>query len=440
MLIFNEGVPGAGKTYDAVVEHILPSLRKGRRVLARVNGLNHEAIAAYLELPLDKVQSLLEHVPSAKVRERFRAVRDESGEFVMPDEFRNALIVIDEVHEFYVSGRERLPDDVEQFFAIQRHYGMDVVLITQWYKRMHSALRARIERKNVFQKLTAVGMETKYRVSFWQTLAPDKYEKIGGQTRKYDPAIFPLYKGVADSDVQTEVYKGGARTVWASVGLYFAVAGVMLAIGVFVLAKFFTGNTKMDNREAKEPVSAPVAERPVGQVYQPASREAASAQPTKPPPPPDPIDKMTSEQAYIWRLSKTHRARASAKLGEGADVWGMIEFREKNQPASEMLTTRQLEAMGVKVEPTAYGFKLTANAESIIATQWPTNEVLRPATHELYRLDKHEPGRRADVSEANVAPDRVIGINGDDIAQTRYGQFRGEPASEGYYESEGFKM
>ncbi|RWA38908.1 hypothetical protein C5H14_11335 [Xylella fastidiosa] len=39
MLVFNEGVPRSGKSYDAVKHHILPALREGRRVYARLNGL-----------------------------------------------------------------------------------------------------------------------------------------------------------------------------------------------------------------------------------------------------------------------------------------------------------------------------------------------------------------------------------------------------------------
>ncbi|RNK90483.1 hypothetical protein C9400_18860, partial [Xanthomonas vasicola pv. vasculorum] len=34
MLVFNEGVPRAGKSYDAVKHHILPAIKKGRRVFA----------------------------------------------------------------------------------------------------------------------------------------------------------------------------------------------------------------------------------------------------------------------------------------------------------------------------------------------------------------------------------------------------------------------
>lgn len=73
--------------------------------------------------------------------------------------------MIDEVHEFYVAQRNQLPEEVENFFALIGQNGGDVLIMTQWINRVHQAVRARIERKNVFQKLTAVGLKSRYRVT-----------------------------------------------------------------------------------------------------------------------------------------------------------------------------------------------------------------------------------------------------------------------------------
>ena len=59
MLVFNEGVPRSGKSYDAVLSHILPALKSGRVVYARVNGLNPDKIADYLGLSPAIVRDLL---------------------------------------------------------------------------------------------------------------------------------------------------------------------------------------------------------------------------------------------------------------------------------------------------------------------------------------------------------------------------------------------
>lgn len=91
------------------------------------------------------------HVETADVRRVFVAVRDQSGAWRIRDELKDSLFVIDEAHEFYVASRNAIDPAVEQFFALCGQNGMDGVLMSQWYKRLHSSVRARVERKNVFR-------------------------------------------------------------------------------------------------------------------------------------------------------------------------------------------------------------------------------------------------------------------------------------------------
>lgn len=407
MLLFNEGVPGAGKSYDAVAMHILPAIQARRIVYARLNGLNHERIAAHLSMDVEEVRGLLRLVKSADVAVTFRAVRDDDGEFIIPPDFRNALIVIDEVHEFYTAAREKLPEEVEQFFAIQRHYGLDVVLITQWYKRMHTALRARIERKNVFQKLTVMGRPNSYRMTFYQTIAPDKYEKVGGVTRDYDPKIFALYSGVADGGVSTETYSAGGMNLWKSMMPKLIAAGVATAVGAYVLVHFFTSGGGF----VKE--AAPVGSTKSATVTQPDSVESFARMPGKglgvteadavPRGKPSKTEGMTPEQAYVWELGERARVRVAAVLGSPGHEWGLIEWRPNNGEPLDSLTTRQLQSMGVKVERTPYGFKLSAHDQVLVATLWPINQPLRPQRAELYRLDDPANGGGVSPGAASVA-------------------------------------
>jgi zona occludens toxin len=401
MLIFNEGVPGAGKSYDALVEHILPAIKAGRRCYVRMKGgLVLDKIAEHLGMTLEAVQALVVEVPKSKVPETFVALQDDANdEYALPEHLKNSLCIIDEAHESYVASMKPLPAEQEGFFAVHRHYGCDVVLMSQFYKRVHTAIRGRIEGKNTFQKLAAVGMDKSYRVTYWRTVAPDRYEKTGGANKRYEPAFFPLYRGVADAEVQTEVYKAGSRTVWASMKWPAVAAVVAVTFGVWFVWSFFTGDNTMF--QEAEPVAEVVEQAPApGEVYQPATPPAAA---TVREVEPDPVDEMTPTQAYVYELSRDGRARASAIVGQGADAWGVIEWRARNQPASEVLTTRQLEAMGVGVEATAFGFVLTMGTETVIATAWPAHEVVRGPTHELYRLDKPQAAPATpDASEASV--------------------------------------
>ncbi|KGM21105.1 Zonular occludens toxin, partial [Xylella fastidiosa subsp. fastidiosa] len=163
-----------------------------------------------------RIRELLFVVNTDDVLNTFVCYRDEvDGEWCIEDSFKDVLIVIDEVHEFYVESRAPLAPQIENFWALLGQNGGDAVLMTQWIKRMHPAIRARIERKHSFQKLTVVGLKNRYRVTYYHTVAAGKFEKVGSQTFKYDASIFPLYDGYAPGARNTEVYSQGKRTVWA---------------------------------------------------------------------------------------------------------------------------------------------------------------------------------------------------------------------------------
>lgn len=58
MLIFHEGLPGSGKSFEACVKHIVPALQKGRKVFAYIEGLNHEKFSEVFELPQGRVKDI----------------------------------------------------------------------------------------------------------------------------------------------------------------------------------------------------------------------------------------------------------------------------------------------------------------------------------------------------------------------------------------------
>ncbi|MCF3529961.1 hypothetical protein GUR46_13775 [Stenotrophomonas maltophilia] len=60
------------------------------------------------------------------------------------------------------------------------------------------------------QKLTAVGMKNRYRVTFFHTTSPGKYERVGGKTEKYDPAIDSRW-GAADAGAGASVASAARR-------------------------------------------------------------------------------------------------------------------------------------------------------------------------------------------------------------------------------------
>lgn len=364
MLVFNEGLPRSGKSYDVVKNHICPAIQAGRKVFARVNGLDHDRIADYLGMNVELVRDLLVLVTTAQVKTLFLAKRDLSSqdqEWTISDELKNALFVVDECHEFYVASRESINPAIEQFFALCGQNGMDGVLLSQWYRRLHSSVRARIERKNVFQKLTAVGFEKKYNVTRYHTLSPDRFEKIATETYSYDPKVYPLYKGYADGAGNTAVYKAGGKTVWHKIGAY-AVFVVPVVLGaVYLFMHFFGSNSGLAKAQDVQPVhalavtaGAPAPSNPVSNPMQPHH------------------GKMDGGQAYVFDLADKSRPRlAGVVTMDGEPARGVIEFRQDGGLVLDRLDFAQLRELGVTVEVHGYGVKLMAGKDVRYVTSWP---------------------------------------------------------------------
>lgn len=388
MLVFNEGLPGGGKTYDAVKEHVLPALKKGRKVFARINGLKHDLIAEHLELPVDEVRRLLVHVPNEDVLRLHEIAENDS------------LVLVDECHDFYVASIKPLAPQVEKFFAEHRHAGMDIVLISQWYKRLHAAVRARVERKTIFQKLTAVGMKGKYLATFYHTVAPDKFEKVGKKTKSYDPAIFPLYDGVKPGTENTEVYEEGSMTVWSSVAPWFVLAAVLLIGGGWSYAHFFTG--KVGAPKAAMPTSAKPAGVAATGVPLPAKVPAVPA-PSKPKRP-----EMPPEAGYIWSLSDQAKPRLAAVVDMGnGEFQGVVEWRADQSRVLDRLTVEQIKALGVMVERRGYGLRLSwglgKDEQVMVVTAWPVDEPNRYSQQQISDIRDAGPAVHGALDGSSIA-------------------------------------
>jgi len=399
MLVFNEGVPRAGKSYDAVKNHILPTLKKGRKVFARLNGLRHDRIATHLGMNESDVRQLLVCVDTKDVVSTFACVQDETGKWCIPDQFKDVLVIIDEVHEFYVNERNPLPPAVENFWALLGQNGGDAVIMTQWINRLHSAIKARIERKNTFQKLTAVGMKSRYRVTYYHTTSPGKFEKVGSKTLKYDPAIFPLYDGYAPGAENTEVYEEGGKTVWVAMAARGAVFLVAAGIGAYFFIGFFT---KGGSGETPVPVAAPASHGRASGIEQ-GGRVQGGDKPAAiaPAAPADPYEGLSVEQRYVASLNEKARIRLAmlAQIGERTRAWVQWIGKDDGQVVEEF-STEQLQSLGWGVTVERYGVRIATGKHVMVATAWPYTQPVRETEPRLYNVSGDGAGA-GPVSAAN---------------------------------------
>lgn len=412
MFVYNEGVPRSGKSYDTMKNHVLPALKRKRHVWARMNGLEdsdqdrRQKIADYLKMSLGEINHLLHHVDTDKVLTTFAAYQDkQTGVWSIPDDLKNAVIVIDEIHEFYVKKRNALPPEQSQFFALLGQNGSDGVLMTQCISELHPAVFGRVEKKNGFQKLTAVGLKGRYQQNYFQTVAPMKFKLVGSKNYSYDPEIFPLYKGYADGveAESIEPYSAGSTNVWKGMALRASIFGVVGLVSILGLMYFF--NSDGDSLVSGTKAAKDQAALPQTGVFQEdANRPAPSTPPLVSNHAPGPklvVDKfkdLNDEQRYVADLGDRGRIRLTARAEIAARVHAVISWVTPEGVPVESLSLVQLEALGYKVVPMSYGIKLMAGKHTFIATAWPLAAPVRETEAKLYSTN--EAGGAADIASA----------------------------------------
>lgn len=207
------GPPGGGKSFEAVVFHILPALRKGRKVITNLP-LNLDEIKKlnpkYLDLislRQDDVHAQVEknswnpfhriwdkHLVNKTYRP-FASLADYGDVWRHPVNGAGALYVIDECHKALPAKGTLI--EVEEWFAEHRHEFVDVLLITQSYGKVSKAITDACQVVYRVKKATALGSNNAYIRKVQDGL---RGEVVNESIRRYKPEFFKYYKSHTRSD------------------------------------------------------------------------------------------------------------------------------------------------------------------------------------------------------------------------------------------------
>jgi len=223
------GLQGHGKSYEVVLSVILPNFSVGRRIVTNISGLNVPLIKKYCQEVRDVDPSMFGEIVSVDhadmLKENFFPREESENPYKKAlenchDEISRAqlekaaqdwrdsftvrggdLIIIDECWRFYAFG-EKLPKYHLEFFRMHRHFlnpdsgqCCDIVLIVQDIADLNRFIRATVEKSFRMQQHVALGMRDRYVVNIYSGKNQTNRSLLeGGINRKYDPAIFPLYK------------------------------------------------------------------------------------------------------------------------------------------------------------------------------------------------------------------------------------------------------
>lgn len=339
MIFFHEGMPRSGKSYESMVQHIIPALAKGRAVDAYLYGLDHEKIAELAGIDVERCKELLVELTTEQASECWKYVRD------------NALVVLDEAHKFWPSGRKRPPEEMCNLVAEHGHRGMDMLFMSQTFNSVHKVIQDRTNKKITFTKLDSVGMESRYNWTAYQGTLGTRgsstfvtFSKMDDGVGKYDKKYFGTYKSHVSEEIQTGNYKDARFNFFNKKSVKFGLPLVVVAFfgGIYYLTLFLSGGLFGKKEETVETAK-------VAQVQQAAPAGAATPVQVVKPKPAEPDDFI-----YKSLKGKDYSLTYLAKLGSAVmDFW--VEVRDEKGETIEVWQKADFDMFGYKYNLTSTG-------------------------------------------------------------------------------------
>ena len=384
MIIFHEGMPGHGKSYAAMVDHIVPALKKGRKVYARMNGLDNGRIAEVTGLTAEEVAARL--IPLS--------IDDVKGLAKYPFD-KDALIVIDELQNFWPQGRLQLPEELRTFITEHRHSGFDILCMGQVLKDCHKTWVNRTNRKITFQQKDVLGKADEYKWTMYLGKLDQngvvKFEEITKGDGKYDQTYFGTYASHKPDAENTETYEDSRVIIWNNpiFRKWLPLFGVVLLASIFYIVHLFKGGMAPEAPAQKSAVKPVSVVHTVTDVDGNVSTQAVGKVAEKPVKA-LPVDDLEVPD-YVSELSKQHKIRLGAFVRSANRTLVIIEWRDGSNRVVESMQSTDIEALGWHVLTDQRGrvaFIVRPGAK-MIATAWPieetTGKVTTTQTEEIRR-------------------------------------------------------
>lgn len=223
MIIFYEGVPGSGKSYDAIVK-IVANLKKKRKVYTNIDGLDDckciEMIKSLTGLDDYDIELYL-HVLSREQVFHF-------WDFIEPGSF----VVIDEMQKFF-NARDWQKEENRKcadWCSTHRHEGFDALFLTQRIEKVDTQVRTLTEWTYRYKKINFLGKLVNRSYVCFAYSGDDTHQPLTKIVRQYEPKYFYCYKSYITKDVKEQNIQTHANILKHPV---FILIPIVLCLTVF---------------------------------------------------------------------------------------------------------------------------------------------------------------------------------------------------------------
>ncbi|WP_445766614.1 zonular occludens toxin domain-containing protein [Rheinheimera sp.] len=184
------GRPGAGKSYEAVVRHILPALKQGRKIITNIP-LNVDWFVSVLG---EETRELIVIVDGGFHNYGEKRYFSQAKDFLEYDTWRNdkgqgVYFFVDECHLSMPQGSTNT--ELKEYLSMHRHYGHDIMLLTQNFRKVDRDVKDMVQNCYFCTKLSFLGKDESYVVKVADGVSRNY---ITTHERKYDPTFYPAYQ------------------------------------------------------------------------------------------------------------------------------------------------------------------------------------------------------------------------------------------------------
>jgi zona occludens toxin (predicted ATPase) len=270
MIELYEGVPGSGKSYHAVCEKFLPWVRQGRRLYISVDGIYLDRLALFTGID----REILEHQitvwkDSVEVLQAFPHVEPGSA------------VIIDEAQTVFRS-MQKVEPSLLRWLETHRHYGVDILLMSQDFRQMSQGVTRLIEATVKFRKLAFVGLSKKYQGKVRGN--PEDHETIRAFVGTYSSSVYAYYSSYASAAIQEEKR---SHTIFKSARVAIGIAAGLFAIALMAWRPWSSLSSTKGTSVAGVPGTAtlppPLSASAPGSLVNPLDASAPSATVSNPP-------------------------------------------------------------------------------------------------------------------------------------------------------------
>lgn len=231
------GSPGSYKSVHVLEKYIIPALKKGRAVYTNIENISPIHIATFFDLSPIDCDNLL-HI--------LGRVYDDDGKFhedpnairkFYEDVPNNALIVIDEAQNYFSSRdfKEQYSKDVISYLTRHRHYGHDVIYITQNIDSVDITFRRNTQLTYRLKRAEHIGASKLCFIFVY-----DRYDlerkPLARVTYTPNPSCFNCYSSYEASDV--EEHRKTYNVILRSKGFWAFAVGMALLLFMFLSGRF----------------------------------------------------------------------------------------------------------------------------------------------------------------------------------------------------------